>query len=59
MKTEHIILIGVIAGVISAMLPSIPTQYWMWQEREEYRWILILMWIITAFLILYILLNLS
>lgn len=59
MKMKDIVIIGVLAGIISAMLPSIPTQYWMWREREEYRWLLILMWIITAFLILYILFNLS
>jgi len=43
---EKILLIGVTAGVVSAVLPSIPTTYWMWKEKPEYRWILIMCWII-------------
>ena len=54
-NNKNILKIGILAGVISAMLPSVPTMYWMWKERLEYRWILILMLLLTALILSYIL----
>ena len=46
---------GFIGGVISAMVPSLPTTYWMWKERPAYRWVLLAAWAIALTLIAVIL----
>lgn len=51
---EKILLIGVVAGIVSAVLPSIPTTFWMWKERPEYRWILILSWFIILCIMVFV-----
>lgn len=41
-----VLMFACIGGFIGAFaLPSIATQYWMWDERPNYRWILILSWV--------------
>lgn len=42
---------GFVGGVVSALCPSLPTSYWMWKEREQYRWILLLAWGVVFFII--------
>jgi ABC-type antimicrobial peptide transport system permease subunit len=60
MATEHQILMyasigGFLGAIISALLPSVPTSYWMWKERPSYRWILIVAWVVAIILIVAIL----
>jgi len=52
---EHILLVGVIAGIVSAVLPSIPTTVWMWKERPQYRPVLVACWMFILFLLLFLL----
>jgi MFS family permease len=43
---------GFIGALISGILPSIATQYWMWKERQKYRWVLIVSWIIVIVILI-------
>ena len=43
---------GFIGALVSGILPSIATQYWMWKERPEYRWVLVASWALVLAILL-------
>lgn len=43
---------GFIGALVSGILPSIATQYWMWQERPEYHWVLVVSWLLVIAILL-------
>ena len=43
---------GFIGALVSGILPSIATQYWMWKERPNYRWVLLASWVLVIAILL-------
>ena len=43
---------GFIGALVSGILPSIATQYWMWKERPNYRWVLGVSWALVIAILL-------
>lgn len=43
---------GFIGALVSGILPSIATQYWMWKERPDYQWVLVLSWVLVIAILL-------